>query len=268
MKPSIAPSALAAILLTAAASPQSLAADPVFLGPTPYLSFADSPFKPLFPSSFSYFHLDDFETGIRTPGWTEPTGVVLPPGALTDSVDWDGPINGSNPATSLIPPGSVNGTGIEGSSWYNGATTSFTFTFNAALLGGKLPTHVGVVWTDVGAVFDLEFPETPPQGVAQVSIMARGPSGEFLGFWPEDILFLGDGFANGGTAEDHFFGVVYSGGISSFTIFTGNSNDWEVDHLQYGALNPVPEPEQWLMMALGLSAVAWRLNRRRTNASA
>lgn len=43
----------------------------------------------------------------------------------------------------------------------------------------------------------------------------------------------------GGTAEDRFLGVIHGGGISRVVISTTNSNDWEVDHVQYG-LVPAP----------------------------
>ena len=82
-------------------------------GPSPYASFADSPFHALFPGSFTYFHLDDFESDTRTPGYNVNAGRRLEPHPQTDSVDWDGPIN-TAPATDLVGPGSLNGSGAEG----------------------------------------------------------------------------------------------------------------------------------------------------------
>src|SRR6266481_7452029 len=67
------------------------------LGPTPYLSFGDSPFNG---PSFSYFHLETFEDHLlNTPGVTGSPGgvtsVVFGP-AIHDSVDFDdGVIDGS-----------------------------------------------------------------------------------------------------------------------------------------------------------------------------
>ncbi len=249
-------SSLAALALIAATSP-ALAADG-FIGPSPYRSFADSPFQPSFPSSFSYFHLDDFETVTRTPGYSANTGVRLGPSLQTDSVDWDGPINIA-PATALVPPGSVNDTGVEGGSWRNNSSILFTFTFNAAQLGA-LPTHAGIVWTDVGNVLP-DAPAGHELGRSFVSFEAKGPAGESL-----DVILpsgtQGDGNADGGTAEDRFYGAINAAGISSITIVTSFSNDWEVDHLQYGALNPIPEPEQWLLMALGAGVLGLRIRRR------
>jgi len=240
MKPSIGRSALAAILLAAVGSPPVLAAEPVFYGPTSYLSFADSPFNG---STFSYFHLENFEDS-ATPGYVPGLGLgsVHGPGDLVDSVEL----------------------GTSGHSWYStGPTSFFSFSFDKSVLG-TLPTHAGIVWTDVGNVSTgldpSEFPPGIVRGVSYVSFYAYGPTGDFLG----DIFNagpLGDGEVDGGKSEDRFFGVVNAAGISRIEIGIIGSTDWEVDHLQYGALNPVPEPEQWLMMALGLGAVAWRLKR-------
>jgi hypothetical protein len=224
------------------------------LGPTPYLSFNDSPFNGL---SFSVFRLEDYE-GAPLPGYTAPQGVRRPPGAVTDSVD--------------IDDGALNGSGVGGHSWFsNGQTSFFSFTFDAAALGGRLPTHAGIVWTDVERVEAGpeagQNPPTPPQGIIPVSFTAYGPDGStqvgFIGFET-----LGDGNANGGTAEDRFFGAVNLAGISRIEIFVGDgglvaSTEWEVDHLQFGVANPIPEPEQWLLMALGVGAVVLRLRRRR-----
>ena len=227
-------------------------------GPTPYASFADSPFRALFPGSFAYFYLDDFESSTRTPGYSVSGGRRLDPGEQTDSVDWDGP-NNTGSATDLVGSGSLNGSGTEGSSWYSGGsphgTSSLTFTFDAAQLGGRLPTHVGIVWTDVGEVFDSAGNRTV--GIADVVVEAFGTDGVLLG--PISAT-LGDGSTFGGTEEDRFFGFAHLPGIESLTIRTLGSIDWEVDHLQYAAL--IPEPEQWLLMALGLGALAWRARRR------
>jgi hypothetical protein len=70
----------------------------------------------------------------------------------------------------------------------------------------------------------------------------------------------GDGGTNGGTAEDRFFGIFHPGGIAYFTV---TASSWELDHLQYGLLAPIPEPSTWMLLtvggvALGLRRWRWR----------
>ncbi|MEO8037426.1 MAG: PEP-CTERM sorting domain-containing protein [Betaproteobacteria bacterium] len=206
------------------------AAQAAYLGPTPYLSFADSPFngQPM----FSWFHLEDFEDGaLNTPGVSASAGGVLGPGALTDSVDGD--------------DGAIDGAGTAGHSWFsNGSASSMTFTFSAAVLGA-LPTHVGIVWTDVGVV-------APTNGFGPVTFEAFDATNASLGVMGP--FAFGDGSAAGATAEDRFLGATDPGGISAVRITTTNSTDWEVDHLQYG-LAPIPEPSAWMLLGAGLAGL-------------
>src|SRR5262245_33520243 len=115
-------------LTTLAAFGLALAAAPLaradYLGPTPYLSFGDSPFNGL---SFSYFHLEDFEDGsFNTPGATASAGwTVNGPGGFTDSVDGD--------------DGAIDGSGTGGHSFLTSSSTFLTITFSASVLG-QLPT--------------------------------------------------------------------------------------------------------------------------------
>jgi hypothetical protein len=201
------------LVLAFAGLPALAAAQP--LGPTPYLSDADSPFRGL---PFSSFFLETFEDGeLNTLGVSASGGFVLAPSGLTDSVDGD--------------DGSFDGSGNLGSSWYSGNSLSaLTFSFDAAALGAA-PTHVGIVWTDVGNVF------SGSTGIGDVTFEAFDLSGTSLGLISSQAL--GDGNATGATAEDRFFGFVHLGGISRFTISTTNSVDWEADHLQYGII-PTP----------------------------
>src|SRR4051812_2007450 len=153
-----------------------------YFGPTPYLSVADSPFV-VTPG----FVLEDFEDGaLNIPGVSASSGFVLPPGSITDSVDAD--------------DGVIDGSGTSGHSYNQGTTAggslSLSFFFDAGVLGG-LPRHVGLVWTD-----DL----------ANVSFEAFDSGGSSLG--SIGPFSLGDPFATGQTAEDRFFGVSNSTGIS------------------------------------------------------
>lgn len=199
------------------------------LGPTPYLSFADSPFSG---GSFTYFNLEDFEDHLlNTPGVTASAGgvtsVVFGP-FIHDSVDAD--------------DGVIDGSGLNGDSYFSSCgSCGITFTFDAGILG-TLPTAAGIVWTD---------------GAGQVTFSAFGPGNTPLGtIGPISGPGFPDGSVNGETAEDRFFGIIASGGISS--IFISNSGGGiEVDHLQYGLLNTstaVPEPSS--MFLLGAALVA------------
>jgi len=205
------------------------------VGPTPYLSFADSPFQG---TSFSYFYLETFETGAWTvPGVTADAGYISSNDIYIDSVDGDdGVIDGS-------------GTGGHVLALPNG-TPSVTFTFDATVLG-KLPTHAGLVWTDSHPGYDT------------ITFAAYDALGASLGSFSAS---LGDGTTLGGTAEDRFFGFINSGGISRITMSSANAATWEVDHLQYGVA-AVPEPTTTALLAAGLASIAgWR--RRQTHHTA
>lgn len=164
------------------------------LGPSAYLSFADSPFSGL---TFStYFHHETFEDGLfNVPGVSKSAGSVIGPGGSTDSVDAD--------------DGAIDGSGTNGRSVFGFGTV--TFTFNDGVLGA-LPTHVGIVWTDGG----------------NPTFTAYASGGSLLGTVTGSFA---DGSTSGTTAEDRFLGIIHTGGISHITI---NASSWEYDHLQYG----------------------------------
>lgn len=236
MKSTLRPFIAAGVMLVGLVG--SAHADPTFLGPTPYLSFDDSPFKG---GSFSYFFLETFEDHLlNTPGVSASAGgvtsVVFGP-SIHDSVDAD--------------DGVIDGSGLKGDSYFssNGAA-GITFAFSAAVLG-SLPTSAGLVWTD-GA------------GGSAVTFSAFGPLGELL--FTQTRSGFPDNSNNGETAEDRFFGVVNAAGISS--IFMSNPGGGiEVDHLQYGAaaaVAGVPEPQTNALVLAGLAAVALVGRRRRS----
>lgn len=236
------PLAALAALTTSAAMVAAPASAQTIHGPTPYLSFLDSPFAG---GAYSYFHLEDFEDGLlNTPGASmlESGWSVLGPAPLTDSVDGD--------------DGAVDGSGAGGHSLYsNLATTSFTVEFDAATLGA-LPTVAGIVWTDVGQTLSGPF------GVGAVTFEAFDAALNSLG--GTGPFTLGDGLFAGETAEDRFFGVTYAGGIRRIVISTTNSVDWEADHLQYGrvAATATPEPLTLALVATGLGLVGAARRRR------
>ena len=206
-------------------------------GPTPYLSFADSPFNG---GSFSYFFLENFEDHLlNTPGVTASAGgvtsVVFGP-SIHDSVDAD--------------DGAIDGSGLRGDSYFTGdGAGGIRFTFNASVLG-SLPTSAGLVWTDGGAGTSVTFTVFGETGQ---QIFTTTQSG------------FADSSNSGETAEDRFFGASNSAGISA--IFMSNaSGGMEVDHLQYGAAGvaAIPEPESYAMLLAGLGVLGFTARRRRS----
>lgn len=202
------------------------------LGPTPYLSQADSPFNP---ASFSSFFLEDFEDAmLNSLGLSVTGGGVCVTGVgggcpFIGSIDSVG--NGGNPAL--------------GHSLFG---ESFDITFDAAALGGHLPTAAGVVWTD---------------GSNPIRFEAFDQSGMSLGVLMGDHA---DGSFAGTTAEDRFYGATNAGGISRLTI--SNPGATEIDHIQYGiaAVRGVPEPAEWALMLGGLGVAGGALRVRRRSA--
>jgi hypothetical protein len=220
-----------------------------YLGPSLYVQASDG-----FSSSAwtvapgGYFYLENFEDGaLNTPG-VSGSGTILSPGSLTDSVDAD--------------DGVLDGLGNDGRSSYSAGNTILTFLFTGSGPGGALPTHVGLVWTDVG------FNTNPARdGYGTVQVEAFDAVSVSLGvFGPFQV---GDGLFGGQTAEDRFFGAINPGGISRITMTMTDSSDWEVDHLQYGVLRPVPIPAALPMLVAavgGLGLAGWRSKRRATRA--
>jgi len=178
--------------------------DAGFQGPSSYFSFADSPFNA---AGFNYFYLENFEdNAFNTPGANASPGwIVATTAGGADSVE----------------PG--------GRSYYSNGQTDLTINFNAAALGGNLPTHAGIVWTDVGNVTSGSF------GFGNVRFTARDANGIVITSY--EAVSLGNGSPVASQPEDRFFGIVNAGGISSISITMPASGDWEVDHLQYGYLS-------------------------------
>lgn len=191
------------VLLLLASSRAFGGGSPTFLGPTPYLSKADSPF--IADINAGHVYLETFECGnLTVPGVTPSTGTIIPPGfeGLIDSVDAD--------------DGSIDGSGLGGHSLFTGdGATGITFTFNQTTLGA-FPTQVGIVWTDGGGTATFEAFDS-----IGASLGVIGP------------VTIGDASNSGETAEDRFFGVTFPGGISAIKI-SNTSGGLEVDHLQYG----------------------------------
>ncbi len=213
--------ALGLLLFTGLALGPSGAWAAEFLFPgTSYLQASDSPFYEVLPS----YYLETFEDGsLNTPGVSVDHGAIADPSIFTDSVDAD--------------DGAIDGYGRAGWCWYYyTAITGLTFTFNAGPLGGRLPTHAGLVWTDgyyVNSSWTFE---------------AFGPDGASLGTLTRNGF--ADGNYEGGTAEDRFFGVINLAGVSKIKINGSMMGGLEVDHVQYGSA--VPLPGSLLLLGSGL----------------
>ncbi len=104
---------------------------------------------------------------------------------------------------------------VDGDAWWGPGSLDFSFS-SAAL--GSYPTDVGLVWTDGG----------PGASVTVEVWDACGGSkkfGPYAGFADNDN--------KGGRAEDRFFGIVSTAGISRIHI-ENTPGGIEVDDLQYG----------------------------------
>lgn len=207
------------------------------LGPSVYGSSADSPFV-----SVPGMVLEDFEDGLLdTPGVTVNAGwIVSSPNPFNDSVDGD--------------DGLIDGITTTGRSLYSGNSQfDLVVTFDRNVLS-RLPTHAGIVFTDIGNVV------AGSTGFGKVLFTAYDADGAEIG--NSGLVDVGDGTAFGTAGDDRFFGVIHAAGIGSFKLSTSNSADWEVDHLQYNGTAAVPEPGVTALLALGGLVLAGLARRR------
>ncbi|MCA9235450.1 MAG: hypothetical protein KDA44_08250 [Planctomycetales bacterium] len=226
------------------------------MGPTPYLSAADSPFP--VDGSNPRFFLEDFEDGLldtsgvglvginRPPIFPPVAGGISGPGPETDSVDGD--------------DGVVDGLGNDGSSLRQAMfleefeifSTRLRFEFSEGELG-FLPNAFGIVWTDGLRGTGIRLRAFSPAGLAVAEQL-------YVGF--------GDAAATGETTEDRFIGLVSPVGFAAVELSVSAVSSSvlpfpppvvEFDHLQYGAI--VPELPTVDLIAVGTliaSTVPWR----------
>jgi hypothetical protein len=222
---------LAPLLGTALTAAPALAQQTAY-GPSPYLSFSDSPFASIMVPG--QFYVEDVEDGaINTPGLSVTgSGLCLSATCFAGSGLIDSVGNGGN--------------GNLGNSIWSAGPITVTFDQNAL---GFLPNAAGLVWTD--GADPITFEAFDQNNVSLGTITATDNA---------------DNNNSGGTAEDRFFGFTNPGGISSMTI--SNPGAMEIDHVQYGLVTlaqtvGLPEPSTWAMMLLGFGAVGCALRRKR-----
>lgn len=177
------------------------------IDPVPYKSRADSPFQGV--AFATYDHFEDWEDGaVNTPGVTaSSTALGSAFGAsLIDSIDGDdGVVDGKcEKAAGTCESGFAQG--------------SISFTFDAAMLGGQLPTHVGIAWTDGSTACDAIFEAYDATDTLIGTKTATG---------------VGDNSNSGTVDEDRYFAVVHAAGVKRIVV-TSSSGGVEVDHLHYG----------------------------------
>lgn len=200
-------------------------------GPTPYLQSSDSPFSGV---SFTWFHLEDFDDAIWSPGYTLDNGNV---------------------SSELAISGEIDSVGLSGNAW---CTTKYVDNYGVNIppfvtfffLVGQgylpsLPTHAGIVWTD---------------GYGPTKFEAFDSVGTSLGSIVVDLGVYDE--YGGQPSEDRFFGVSNPDGIGSIRISTSSFDPGmiEVDHLQYG-FAVVPLPGGFLLGILGLGYAGTKLRR-------
>ncbi|MEK6701432.1 MAG: hypothetical protein AABZ53_04155 [Planctomycetota bacterium] len=174
-----------------------------------YFSFTDSPFAA---PPFEFLHLENFEDGLLdTPGVTNVGGIVLRRSdEFSDSVDADDGVIDGNGNTG----GAVTG------AFYSAGLATLRFNFNPAALGGRLPTHVGLVMTDC----------SNPSAMTLSAFRQGALLGSISGNQSAERLHF--------TAGDRFYGFVDAGGIDSIVMTATSDTDWAMDHLQYGRRCP------------------------------
>ncbi len=212
------------------------------IGPLPYRSLADSPFK--LGGLGSTFFVDDFSKPIgvfyrELPpyGLRFPFAKLSTPGVeISGTVGWTGTSIGTvGGCTDSIPPSCFSG---------------LSFQFDSTELG-FLPQAVGFSVSGIGR-FSLSAYDA--QGVLEEATTVEPdlsgyvfdpPPGEIIAVSPPPSVFVGE---------------IYTGGISRISIGS-NQVMFAMDDFQYGQL--VPEPATMCLAAVALCLVAKRRGRTR-----
>ncbi len=181
------------------------------IGPVPYLAFdpnnpnaerSDSPFADI---EFSSFYFENFESDAVIPQLIMESGIRSTAfGSTNDSVDGD--------------DGQVDGSGVNGSAWFDENLISFQIDQNEV---DELPTHLGLVITDSSL------------GGADMTLTAFDSNNEVVEAFT--FFFEGDDSFAGTTDEDRFVGIIHEGGIARIELHDNEApNGFEIDHIYFG----------------------------------
>ena len=210
-------------VLTLGVLPVAANAATTHFGPSAYLQSGDTPAG--FACAECVLSIEDFEDNSLDPFLTIDHGQILPPnfvsgmGPSTDSVDGD--------------DGAVDGSGLDGYSYFSGNRRDLTITFDS------LVKSAGLVFTD------------GDNASTNIRLEAFDINGGSLGVI--DAGDLADDSFNGQTAEDRFLGFQdMDGSISSIKISMDAGSGIEIDHIHWqDHASCVPEPT-----SAGLAMVA------------
>lgn len=191
---------------------------------------AESPFaQDLRAGNFDYLEFEDWEAialnEFIDPIPTNTTGVTITsiPGHAATGVQL---------FTADQDDGVIDNFGGTGAPGYS-AFGQFNISFDAAALG-RLPTHVGFLAIGAG---NFE---------SAIQVDFYGPNNQLLGTISNTICplpqDLGGGNCNDVSEDDLFYGFTDAGGIARVEVWDPNNleNILQLDHLQYGAIVPVP----------------------------
>lgn len=201
-------------VLTLGILPIAANAATTHFGPTAYLKTGDTPAG--FACPECVLSIEDFEDNSLDPFLTIDHGQILPPnfvsgmGPSTDSVDGD--------------DGSVDGSGLDGYSYFSGNRRDLTITFDSHV------KSAGLVFTDGDSASSNIVLEAFDGNGGSLGVINAGD--------------LADGVFTGQTAEDRFLGFQdMDGSIASIKISMDAGSGIEIDHIHWQDLaSCVPEP--------------------------
>jgi len=180
-----------------------------------------------FPPSGQYFYLEDFQDGqYDSPGATVSGNI--------SAVRIDGGINGAANDAGMDGvdednTGGVDGDGkaaVQGILRSNNPGGPMIYDFDAAALGGNLPTYAGAVGGENGDMrIKVYAADDTTQLVQLDASVTHNPTSSGL--------------------QPQFLGYYSPDGIGKIELL----NNWEYDHVQYGF---VPEPSSFIISGLSL----------------